>query len=121
MAAPTVRMIEVGRAKLRDGAAARSTDRFCDLRSSCGPSWSLLPVGGGSRPAAGYSGCRDPGRVSRCDERKPGFRVRMTGRALGRTDDQALAAASDAQMYVPLWRIGFLVPPAMLSPAGRRV
>ena len=107
------------RAAVHAGTTARSIDRFCDLRSSCGPSRSLLPVGGGCWPAAGYSGCRDPGRV-RIFDGKPGCRGHAIARALGRSNDQALAALA-ARIYVPWWRIGFLIPPATVSPTGRCV
>jgi hypothetical protein len=59
-------------------------------------------------PAAGYSDCIDPGRVGLNDE--DGSAARTTRPAPSRGDDQASAALS--AMYVPRWRIGFLVPPA---------
>ena len=64
-------------------------------------------------PAAGYSGRADPGWLGSFDDRKPVFSTRMP--APSRRDDQA---ALSAKLYVPLWRIGFLVPPRAFRADG---
>jgi hypothetical protein len=56
-------------------------------------------------PAAGYSGRIDPGRVDVCEEYRSA--ARTTRPPPSRRDDQVLEALS--AVYVPRWRIGFLV------------
>ena len=96
------------RADARAGAKARSTDRSLGLAEVL----RAISVPPACRrrgwPAAGYSGRIDPGRVGSNDEDNSA--ARTTRPPPSRRDDQALEALS--AVYVPRWRIGFLVPPA---------
>src|SRR5262249_13353685 len=96
------------RPRRRTGAFDRSVMRLADVSRAI-----LVPPACRRRdaPAAGYSGRIDPRRVDVCEEYRSAGRT--TRPPPSRRDDQALEALS--AVYVPRWRIGFLVLPAAHS------